>query len=546
MKLFVGLGNPGAAYARHRHNVGFMAVDAIAAAHGFGPWRSKFQGVIAEGRLGTERVLLLKPETYMNLSGDAVRAALGFFKLEPADVVAFHDELDLAPGRVRVKTGGGTAGHNGLRSLDAHIGPDFHPRPHRHRPPRRQAAGLAARPRRLRQGRRRLARRPHRRHRRRRAGARRRRRPRLPRRHRPPRRAAGTEARAPRTGTGAPRAAARARPGRRPRPAATAGRPLPVSVRGAFRAQARVCAEMGSPFTARLCALVAERLAPGGAVADRVLGWPGDPSNRADALPLRLAGALHGLVVEGRDPGLAAAYPPHAVDDAALWQAVTAALATHAPFILARLDGPPQTNETQRSAALAPGFLTVAALTGLPLATSEIGASAGLNLLWDRFAYAFGAAAWGDPAAPVRIAPDWQGPPPPLPAAIVAERAGCDRAPPDLATRGRPPAPALLRLGRPARAHGPHRRRDRARPRRRRPRRARRRRRLARRPAWRRRAPATRTSSTTRSSGNTSANRPRIASARASTPPAPAPPPTPRSPGCGWRATGSSPAPPSP
>ena len=205
-----------------------------------------------------------------------------------------------------------------------------------------------------------------------------------------------------------------------------------MSVRGAFRAQARVCAEMGSPFTARLCALVAERLAPGGAVADRVLGWPGDPSNRADALPLRLAGALHGLVVEGRDPGLAAAYPPHAVDDAALWQAVTAALATHAPFILARLDGPPQTNETQRSAALAPGFLTVAALTGLPLATSEIGASAGLNLLWDRFSYAFGAAVWGDPAAPVRIAPDWQGPPPPLPAATVAERAGCDRAPPDL------------------------------------------------------------------------------------------------------------------
>ena len=99
--------------------------------------------------------------------------------------------------------------------------------------------------------------------------------------------------------------------------------------------------------------------------------------------------------------------------------------------MLARLDGPPQTNETQRSAALAPGFLTVAADTGLPLATSEIGASAGLNLLWDRFAYAFGAAAWGDPASPVRLAPDWQGPPPPMPAAIVAERAGCDRAPLD-------------------------------------------------------------------------------------------------------------------
>jgi peptidyl-tRNA hydrolase, PTH1 family len=125
MKLFVGLGNPGASYARHRHNVGFMAVDAIAEAHGFAPWRAKFQGQVAEGRLGPERVLLLKPGTYMNLSGDSVRAAMGFFKLDPADIVAFHDELDLAPGRVRVKTGGGTAGHNGLRSLDAHIGPDF-------------------------------------------------------------------------------------------------------------------------------------------------------------------------------------------------------------------------------------------------------------------------------------------------------------------------------------------------------------------------------------------------------------------------------------
>lgn len=125
MKLLVGLGNPGASYARHRHNVGFMAVDAIAAAHGFAPWRAKFQGQVAEGRLGPERVLLLKPQTYMNLSGDSVRAAMGFFKLEPADLVVFHDELDLAPGRVRIKTGGGTAGHNGLRSLDAHVGPAF-------------------------------------------------------------------------------------------------------------------------------------------------------------------------------------------------------------------------------------------------------------------------------------------------------------------------------------------------------------------------------------------------------------------------------------
>ena len=126
MKLFVGLGNPGASYARNRHNVGFMAVEAIASAHAFGPWRSKFQGEIAEGRLGVEKVLLLKPGTYMNLSGDAVRAALQFYKLEPDDVTVFHDELDLPSGRVRVKTGGGHAGHNGLRSIDAHIGPAFH------------------------------------------------------------------------------------------------------------------------------------------------------------------------------------------------------------------------------------------------------------------------------------------------------------------------------------------------------------------------------------------------------------------------------------
>ncbi|HET9067283.1 MAG TPA: aminoacyl-tRNA hydrolase [Amaricoccus sp.] len=125
MKLFVGLGNPGPGHARNRHNIGFMAVDAIAGAHGFGPWRAKFHGQVAEGRLGPEKVMLLKPGTYMNLSGDAVGAALGFFKLEPGDVTVFHDELDLAPGRVRVKTGGGTAGHNGLRSLGAHVGPEF-------------------------------------------------------------------------------------------------------------------------------------------------------------------------------------------------------------------------------------------------------------------------------------------------------------------------------------------------------------------------------------------------------------------------------------
>jgi peptidyl-tRNA hydrolase, PTH1 family len=125
MKLFVGLGNPGREHAFNRHNVGFMAVDAIAAAHDFPAWRKRFSGVAAEGRLGGEPVLLLKPDTFMNESGRAVGEALRFYKLELGDVVVFHDELDLVPGKVRVKTGGGVAGHNGLKSLAAHIGNDF-------------------------------------------------------------------------------------------------------------------------------------------------------------------------------------------------------------------------------------------------------------------------------------------------------------------------------------------------------------------------------------------------------------------------------------
>ncbi|QYZ68313.1 aminoacyl-tRNA hydrolase [Neotabrizicola shimadae] len=122
MKLFVGLGNPGAKYAGNRHNIGFMAVERIAADHGFGPWKRAFRGVASEGRLGAEKVVLLKPETFMNLSGEAVQAAMAFYKLAPADVVVFHDELDLAPGKLRVKQGGGHAGHNGLRSIHGHIG----------------------------------------------------------------------------------------------------------------------------------------------------------------------------------------------------------------------------------------------------------------------------------------------------------------------------------------------------------------------------------------------------------------------------------------
>ena len=126
MKLFVGLGNPGAQYAGNRHNIGFMALDRIAADHGFSGWRKAFHGQVAEGRLGTEKVVLLKPETYLNESGRSVQAALAFYKLAPDQVTVFHDELDLAPGKLRAKTGGGHAGHNGLRSIHATVGEAYH------------------------------------------------------------------------------------------------------------------------------------------------------------------------------------------------------------------------------------------------------------------------------------------------------------------------------------------------------------------------------------------------------------------------------------
>jgi PTH1 family peptidyl-tRNA hydrolase len=124
MKLFVGLGNPGEKYARNRHNIGFMAVDRIADVHGFGPWKKKFKGTAADGEIGGEKVLLLKPETYMNESGQSVGEAARFLKIAQDDVVVFHDELDLLPGRIKAKTGGGNAGHNGLRSISAHLGND--------------------------------------------------------------------------------------------------------------------------------------------------------------------------------------------------------------------------------------------------------------------------------------------------------------------------------------------------------------------------------------------------------------------------------------
>lgn len=125
MRLLVGLGNPGGAYARNRHNIGFMAADEIVRRHSFAPWRSKFQGQLAEGTVAGEKVLVLKPETFMNLSGQSVAAAARFHKIALEDVIVFHDELDLPPAKVRVKQGGGAGGHNGLKSIDAHLGNNY-------------------------------------------------------------------------------------------------------------------------------------------------------------------------------------------------------------------------------------------------------------------------------------------------------------------------------------------------------------------------------------------------------------------------------------
>ena len=125
MQIWAGLGNPGGSYSLHRHNVGFMAADILADAYRFGTWQKKFRGLIAEGRIGGQKILLLKPQVYMNRSGESVAEALRFYKLDLDALTVFHDELDLAPMKVKVKQGGGTAGHNGLRSIDQHLGPDF-------------------------------------------------------------------------------------------------------------------------------------------------------------------------------------------------------------------------------------------------------------------------------------------------------------------------------------------------------------------------------------------------------------------------------------
>lgn len=205
------------------------------------------------------------------------------------------------------------------------------------------------------------------------------------------------------------------------------------AIRQSFRRQAKACDDLGSPFTARLCTLAAERLTGQTRVGATVLGWPGNPDGTGDALALRLAGTLHALVRSGADRQLAAVYPPNAADDDTLFAAVEAALRRDEPFILDRLTSAPQTNEVRRSSALLPGFLTIAAVTGKPLVLSEVGASAGLNLQWDRYSYQLGGFHWGKASA-VELAPRWEGPPPPQAAIEITERAGCDLYPLDPAS----------------------------------------------------------------------------------------------------------------
>lgn len=204
-----------------------------------------------------------------------------------------------------------------------------------------------------------------------------------------------------------------------------------AAVRRHFENQARACDGLGSPFTARVCRALAAGLDPSTTTGRRVLQWQGDAA--ADALALRLCGGLHALVLQGADEALAAAFPPNAVGDALLGQTLTAAIARNDDVLNLFIDCAPQTNEVARSAMLLPGLLVVARETGLPLALHEIGSSAGLNLLFDRFHYRYGENEWGEAGSPVRLAPEIRGMPPPLGGTLeIAVRHGSDISPVDV------------------------------------------------------------------------------------------------------------------
>ncbi len=206
-----------------------------------------------------------------------------------------------------------------------------------------------------------------------------------------------------------------------------------TTVIAAFEKQIGWCESLGAPFTASVLRVLTDELGRGGPLAGMVGAWPGDPV--ADALALRLAGAFHALVLQGADPDLAACYPPGGGNTAHVRAVLLMALGRHESFIRAFLRSPPQTNEVGRSAVLLGGFLRVAARTRLPVRLLEIGASAGLNMIWDSYGYRIGGQQWGDPASPVQLEPAWTGLLPPLKAPVsVTERAGCDVAPLDLAS----------------------------------------------------------------------------------------------------------------
>jgi hypothetical protein len=207
-----------------------------------------------------------------------------------------------------------------------------------------------------------------------------------------------------------------------------------VILHEALLLQAGACTTLGSPFMGRLMTLLHDRLEAGSPVADRVLSWPGDCSPLADSVPLRLAAGLHALVLQGKAPPLAAAYPPHEAGDEALWQAVSSALREHEAHMQRWLDSPPQTNELRRSAGLIAAGHWLRAQTGLPIALSELGASAGLNLNWDRYALEIGDRRYGPADAVLTLTPEWRGELPPLCPPEIASRRGVDLNPIDAGT----------------------------------------------------------------------------------------------------------------
>ncbi len=204
-----------------------------------------------------------------------------------------------------------------------------------------------------------------------------------------------------------------------------------MSLRAALLSQAETCEALGSPFTGRVLRLTAQNLTPGNSVADRLLSWPGDISARAASVPLRFAGALHGLVQSGLAPGLAAQYPPNDTTDAALWQAIAAVLSANERDLQHWLDSPPQTNEVRRSAPLIAIGHWLTRRFDMPLILSEIGASAGLNLMWDRFTLSLPGGDRGPTDAALTLSPEWRGAEPPDARPRIADRRGVDLNPLD-------------------------------------------------------------------------------------------------------------------